>query len=190
MFAIAPTSSESLPDRATETILLSLGSNIEPDENLPWACSLLAMQIEILAVSRVFETAPAGIGDQTHFLNAAIEVCSNVTARELKYEIVRPVERQLGRRRTADRNAPRTIDVDISLIGERVFEDRSAGILIPDPEILTRAHVAVPLADVAPERLHPVSGERLREIAARLDDRGIQERADLDLLAQKGLTTS
>lgn len=169
---------------------MSLGSNIEPEEHLPRACCLLAMQIEVLAVSRVFETAPVGIRGRTQFLNAAIEVCCDATARELKYEILRPVERQLGRRRTADRNAPRTIDVDISLIGQRVIEDRSAGILIPDPEILTRAHVSVPLADVAPERLHPITGELLREIAARLADQGIQERADLALSVRKECATS
>ena len=179
-----------MPDRTTETILLSLGSNIEPDDHIPQACRLLAMQIQVVDVSRVFETAPVGIGDRLQFLNAAIEVRCDVTARELKFEVLRPVERQLGRLRTADRNAPRTIDIEISLIGQRVFENREAGIEVPDPEILIRGHVAVPLADVAPERLHPVTGERLREIAARLDDRGIRARGDLDLWAQMGDSNS
>ena len=120
------------------------------------------------------------------FLNAAIEVRCDLTPRELKYEVLRSVERELGRVRTANRNAPRTIDLDISLVGQQVFEDRVAGMEIPDPEILTQAHVAIPLADLAPERLHPITGERLREIAARLDDRGIQARADLKLWPETG----
>lgn len=175
-----------MPDQSAETVLLSLGSNIEPDDHLPQACRLLADQLQIIGASRVFETAPVGIGDRLLFLNAALEVRCDLTLRELKYEVLRPVELRLGRVRTADRNAPRTIDLDISLVGQRVFEDRVAGIEIPDPEILTRAHVAIPLADVAPDRLHPVTGQRIREIAARLDDRGIRARPDLDLWPQTG----
>jgi 7,8-dihydro-6-hydroxymethylpterin-pyrophosphokinase len=71
--------------------------------------------------------------------------------------------------RSADRNAPRTVDVDISIFGCRVVEDPEAELVIPDPEILTRAHVAVPLADLAPDLPHPVTGERLADIAARLE---------------------
>jgi 7,8-dihydro-6-hydroxymethylpterin-pyrophosphokinase len=71
----------------------------------------------------------------------------------------------LGRIRTSDPNAPRTIDLDIALAGELVLADRKSGIDIPDPEILTRAHVALPLADLAPDAVHPVTGETLSEIA-------------------------
>lgn len=169
---------------------MSLGSNIEPGDHLPQACRLLSDWLQIVGASRVFETAPIGIADRLVFLNAALEVRCDLTPRELKYEVLRPVERQLGRVRTADRNAPRTIDLDISLIGQRVFKDRAAGLEIPDPEILTRAHVAIPLADVVPERLHPITGQRFREIAARFDDRGILARVELDLSLPIGRSRS
>lgn len=181
-----PTSSESLPDLSAETVLLSLGSDIEPGKNLPQAYRLLASRLRIVETSRVFETAPVGVGDRSAFLNAALEAHCDLTPRELKFEVLRPVERQLGRVRTADRNAPRTIDLDISLVGQRVFQDRVAGIEIPDPEILRQAHVAIPLAEVAPERLHPVTGQRLREIADLLDDRGIRALAEVDSWPQRG----
>lgn len=163
-----------------------MGSNIEPAANLLLACRLLAEQLDILAVSRVFETEPVDTERSGIFLNAALEVSSDLTPESLKYEVLRPLERQLGRVRTKDRNAPRTIDVDISLVGQRVFRDRSCRLEIPDPEILTRPHVAIPLADVAPDRVHPVTGQRLSEIAAQLDDSGIRPRPDLLLWPQEG----
>lgn len=163
--------------------MLSLGSNIEPVVNLPLASRLLADRLQVLGFSAVFETTPADFSQGPVFLNAAAEVTCELTPRALKYEVLRPLERELGRTRTADRNAPRTIDLDISLVGQRIIEDSEADLRIPDPEILTRSHVAVPLANLAPERIHPVTGQRLREIANQLGARGVRPRPDLRLFA-------
>jgi len=149
-----------------ETVLLSLGSNIEPDHHLLQAVWNLSQRVEVVAVSQVFETAPVG-GVGPLFLNTALEIRCVLDPQQLKFEVLRPVEKELGRERSADRNAPRSIDVDISLFGQQVVEDQEVGLQIPDPEILTRAHVAVPLADLAPNWVHPVTGRRLVEIAAR-----------------------
>ena len=102
------------------------------------------------------------------FLNAAIELRTRSGPRELKRAVLRRIEQHLGRVRGEDRNAPRTIDLDIAIFDDLVLEE--ADLTVPDPEILTRAHVAVPLADVAPLMRHPVDGRRLREIGAALDD--------------------
>lgn len=150
-------------------MFLSLGSNIEPRAHLVRATRLLAAQLRVLGASRVFETLAVGTTQGSAFLNAALEVRCRLSPADLKFLILRPLEAALGRRRTADRNAPRTIDVDISLFGERVIEDLAAGLRVPDPEILCRAHVALPLADLAPDLRHPVTGESLSEIAARFD---------------------
>jgi 2-amino-4-hydroxy-6-hydroxymethyldihydropteridine diphosphokinase len=184
--AAVPISIEVLSDQSAVSVLLSLGSNIEPAYHLPAACRLLAERLGVVGASQVFETAPVGVGEPFLFLNAAIEVHADMTPRELKFEVLRPLERRLGRIRTADRNAPRTIDVDISLFGQRILRDTEAGIEIPDPEILTSAHVAIPLADLAPERIHPVTGQRLREIAGELDGRTIRSRPDLILWPLEG----
>lgn len=82
--------------------------------------------------------------------------------------MLRAIEAVLGRVRTADKNAPRPIDLDIALWGDRVIEDRAAGLVIPDPDILRWPHVAVPLADVAPDWVHPADGRTLAAIAAGL----------------------
>lgn len=81
------------------------------------------------------------------------------------------MEERLGRRRTSDKFSPRTIDLDISLFADLILDDPEDGLRIPDPEILECAHVAVPLADLSPDKRHPVTGETLAEIARRLDAR-------------------
>jgi len=133
------------------------------------ATGLLASELRVMGASHVFETLPIGSAGESAFLNAALQVRCSLSPADLKLQILRPLEAKLGRERTADRNAPRTIDLDISLFGERVIEDQTMGLQIPDPEILSRAHVALPLADLAPDRLHPVTGERMWEIAARFE---------------------
>lgn len=152
-----------------KVVFLSLGSNIEPRVNLVRATSLLASKLQVMAASHVFETLPVGAAGESVFLNAAVQVCCSLSPADLKFQVLRPLEEDLGRKRSADRNAPRTIDLDISLFGDRVVEDPAAGLRIPDPEILLRAHVALPLADLAPDRRHPVTGERMSEIAARFE---------------------
>jgi 2-amino-4-hydroxy-6-hydroxymethyldihydropteridine diphosphokinase len=93
------------------------------------------------------------------------------------------IEQQLGRQRRADPNAPRTIDVDISLFDDVVIDLGKRH--IPDPEILRYPHIAVPLADVAPDYRHPETGESLAQIAARVAAAAGQpllRRDDLSLL--------
>jgi 2-amino-4-hydroxy-6-hydroxymethyldihydropteridine diphosphokinase len=154
----------------TETVLLSLGSNIEPEKHLSLAARQLEVSFPRPAFSRVFQTKPVGAPDSPWFLNAAALIQTDLTAQELKFDVLRPLENRLGRRRQVDRNAPRTIDLDIALFGQRIIVDRSCGVEIPDPEILTCGHVALPLADVAPDTVHPQTGQTLAQIAARFTD--------------------
>jgi len=149
-----------------------MGSNIEPEQNLLRAVQELDVRVEVVAVSRVFETEPVGRRRVPTFLNAAVELNTSLTPRALKFRVLRSVEAALGRVRTHDRNAPRVIDLDIALFGDRMLSDPAAGIEIPDPDIVRHPHVVVPLADLAPDRRHPESGETLREIAANLAPRG------------------
>lgn len=163
-----------------------MGSNIEPARNLVAAMSLLAVRVSIVATSQVFETVPVGIGTQAAFLNAAIEIRCDLEPGTLKHQVLRPLEEELGRVRSDDRNAPRTIDLDISYFGQRVVRDTDSGLEIPDPETLSQAHVAIPLADLAPGFIHPVAGVTLERIAASLDASGVRPRAELALWPQSG----
>lgn len=151
-----------------ESVLLSMGSNIDPVSNILSALELLAARVDVVAASRVFETDPVTERPTPKFLNAALEIRTDRDPVDLKYEVLRPVEAMLGRERTSDRNAPRTIDLDIALFGSRVIEDAARGIEIPDSGILLYSHIALPLTDLAPEREHPVVGRTLGNIASML----------------------
>ena len=132
----------------------------------------------LAAVSRFYEAEPAGSCGGPRFLNAAARVTTGAAPRELKFGEIRPLERRLGRVRTANRNAPRTIDIDIAIVDGLVVDEDD--LQLPDPEIVARAHLALPLADVAPSLIHPTEGIPLRKIADRFrDDRGVALRGDL-----------
>jgi 2-amino-4-hydroxy-6-hydroxymethyldihydropteridine diphosphokinase len=164
---------------ADHTAWLLLGSNIRPEENLARAVNLLAARFPDLAVSSVWQSPPADGSDQPDYLNAAVRITTDLAPEELPADVIAPIERQLGRRRTADKFAPRTIDIDLVLYDERVGE--FAGKRLPHPDILIRAHAALPLAELSPDVRHPATGEPLRSIAGRLPQANIRRREDLHL---------
>ena len=152
-------------------MFLSLGSNIEPQNHLPLAVRQLAELVTVRGRSKVYASAAVGAPpDSPPFLNAAVEIATNLEPAELKYQILRPLEARLGRVRNEDRNAARTLDLDLALWGSRIVDDPRHSIFLPEADILRYAHVALPLADLAPEFRHPLSGQTLREIAAALVD--------------------
>ncbi|MFQ5945307.1 MAG: 2-amino-4-hydroxy-6-hydroxymethyldihydropteridine diphosphokinase [Anaerolineae bacterium] len=161
---------------------LSLGSNIDKEHNLARAVELLVERVSVASVSSVYETQPVGTTPQESFLNAAVLVETTMSPDDLKTQVLSPIEQELGRVRTADRYGPRSIDVDIVLFdGEEI---RTPLQVIPDPEIALRPHLAVPLAELAPDHVHPTTGETLRKIASSLKGKGgISPRPDLDLRA-------
>jgi 2-amino-4-hydroxy-6-hydroxymethyldihydropteridine diphosphokinase len=166
-----------------ESVLLLLGSNIDPAENLVRALEALDAAVAVVAASRVFETDAVAIGPVPQFLNAALEIVTDLEPLVLKYEVLRPVEALLGRKRTDDRNAPRQIDLDLALFGDRIVSDPQLRLEIPDPDVLEYAHAAIPLADVAPHREHPLAGKTLSEIAEGFGvDSGVRLAASCDSL--------
>ena len=160
-------------------VVIALGSNIAPEANLREAVQRLAARVHVIAVSPVYETKPVGKTDQPDFLNAAALIETERGAAELKDQVLSEIEHELGRVRTADKNAPRTIDLDIILYGDQVLE--FGGRHIPDPDLLRYPHVAAPAADVAPAYRHPETGQTLRQIADGMPKDGLLRRTDLRL---------
>lgn len=156
-------------------VFVSLGSNIEPETNLAEATRLLSSKCNVLAVSSLYRTAPQGFHEQADFLNMAVKLTTLLSPESLKTDVLDWIERELGRVRDPNnKNAPRTIDLDISLWGDHVFEYGAKPWRVPDADIVRFAHVAVPLAEIAPDFLHPTEGVTLAEIAARFDRQGIE----------------
>ena len=161
---------------------LALGSNISPETNLPAAVERLADYGSVISVSTVWESRPVGDTDQANFLNAAVLLQTPLSAEELKRVAIAAIEQRLGRvRDPQNKNAARTIDIDIALFNQDVLsvgENR-----IPDPEILTRPFLAVPLAELDPEYVHPTDGRTLRTIAEGWGECGTVARVDVQLRA-------
>jgi 2-amino-4-hydroxy-6-hydroxymethyldihydropteridine diphosphokinase len=139
--------------------LLSLGSNVDPHVHVPRALALLDARHDVRSVSPLYRTkAVGGRGAQPDFVNLAVRLRTDLPPRALR-EACRRTEDACGRRRTADRYAPRTMDIDVVLLDDLVMDlDTWA---LPDPALATQPFVLVPCADVWPEAVHPVRKETL-----------------------------
>jgi 7,8-dihydro-6-hydroxymethylpterin-pyrophosphokinase len=149
-------------------VYLSLGSNLgNRRANLKKALGLLGESIEIVKVSSVYDTEPIGVGEQPRFLNLMCHVSTDVGPMQL-LSFVKGIESSMGRDLSLN-NAPRVIDIDIILYGDTIME--SPELTIPHLRMWERAFVLVPFAEIAPDVVHPVSGERIDELAARVEGR-------------------
>lgn len=170
----------SADDYERNIAFISLGSNISPAENILAAVELLRRYTTVLGVSPVYRSAPQGFLEQDPYLNMAVKVHTLRTPARFKADVNDRIEAELNRVRDPNnKNAPRTIDLDISLWNDAAFEYGGKPWQVPDLDILRFAHVAIPLADLAPDLVHPTAKKRLRDIAAEFDAEGLR-RVNLD----------
>lgn len=153
-------------------IYLGLGSNIKPQENIVQALFLLRQFANLEKASSVWETPSVGFPDGPNFLNAVVLIRSNFALPQLKTKVIHQIESQLGRQRTANKNAPRPIDLDVLIFDERIV----------DEEIWNQIHWAMPLSELIPDLVHPAGGENLATIAQKLStSTPIRRRTDINL---------
>jgi 2-amino-4-hydroxy-6-hydroxymethyldihydropteridine diphosphokinase len=136
---------------------LSLGSNIQPETNLVQAIEVLRNHGRLEKISSAWESESVG-AEGPNYLNACVLLVTPLVQLELKDQILRPIETRLGRQRSADKFAPRTIDIDIVLFDGKSCDDKYWG----------QAFVVVPLAEIYPEYENPLSGESIIKTATRL----------------------
>ena len=139
---------------------LSLGSNIQPEMNLVRAIERLGNYGRLEKISSAWESESVG-ADGPNYLNACVLLVTPLQQTELKEQALLPIETGLGRQRSADRFAPRTIDIDIVL-----FDGKSG-----DDKYWEQAFVVVPLAEIHPEYQNPLTHENLMNTATRLRQR-------------------
>lgn len=163
-------------------VYIALGANLDSERNLSLAVQRLSAFCRIDAVSPVYESPPIDGSDQPCYLNAMARAYTALPPRELKLGVLRAIEAELGRVRTDDPNAARPIDLDLVMYGDRV--QSTDEVRVPAEGIARFAHVAIPLADLAPELRHPETDETMASIADRLRGAGLALRDDVVLWPQ------
>jgi 2-amino-4-hydroxy-6-hydroxymethyldihydropteridine diphosphokinase len=145
---------------------ISIGSNIAPEENVRKAIGLLGRQVRITGLSTVYFTEPVNRPEQPPYYNCVIAIDTPLSPLELKRTVLRPIEDELGRVRSEDKFAPRTIDLDLILYGDVVM--KTGELVLPGPEIRNRPFLAGPLFELAPDLIMPDSKEPISVIASRM----------------------
>lgn len=137
--------------------VISLGSNLDPEFNIPEAIRLLTKYVTIIRAAPIYQT-PAFGSDGPDYLNSAVLINTELSLDLLKKEVLAPIENQLGRIRSADKFMDRTIDLDILIFNQSII----------DPELWTQAHIAVPASQILPDFSNPETGEKISQAANRL----------------------
>lgn len=139
-------------------VYVSAGSNIDPRANLETACKALKQHYGALEISPLYESPAAGFSGPD-FLNLVTGFRTEEAPGEIRKRLA-ALESQAGRDRSAGKFSSRTLDLDLLLYGDRV----DASLNLPHPDIERYAFVLKPLADLAPDLRHPISGVTIAEL--------------------------
>ena len=150
--------------------LIGVGSNIDPENNIKHALHLISDHATILKKASIWQTPAVG-NHGPDYLNTAVLIESSYSLDDINKLVLSKIEDQLGRVRYKDKNADRTIDLDV------IMHDGSC----IDEDLWYQAHVAVPASEILPDCKNPQSGELLSQVAEELirDSTSIR-RTDLD----------
>jgi len=161
-------------DMTEKTVYLSLGSNVgEREENLRAAIAALSgAGVRVTRVSALYETEPVDYLEQAWFLNCVVEGETEKAAVELLRSL-RGIETRMGSKKLVAKG-PRLIDMDILLYGQQTID--SPELQVPHPRMHSRRFVLVPLAEIAPEVIHPIFVATASELLAKTPDRSVVRR--------------
>jgi 2-amino-4-hydroxy-6-hydroxymethyldihydropteridine diphosphokinase len=152
-------------------IYLALGTNLgDRPANLRAALAALPPVVMVQGSSPIYETPPWGVTDQPAFLNMVIKGKTRLGAQNLLKHL-KHLETRLGRVPSI-RYGPRKIDLDLLFYDDILLN--TPELTIPHPSLHERAFVLVPLADLAPELVHPVLGKTVRQLLAEVDTTGVK----------------
>jgi 2-amino-4-hydroxy-6-hydroxymethyldihydropteridine diphosphokinase len=153
-------------------VYLALGSNLgNREENLKQAISSLSPQMTVKEKSHVYETPPWGYEDQPRFLNQVLKAQTYLQPEQLLKHIKR-LELALGRKGTF-RNGPREIDIDLLMYDDLVLN--TPILALPHPHMHERGFVLLPMMDIAPDLVHPLTRKSVREMLIACNLGGIKQ---------------
>jgi len=153
---------------------IGIGSNLGDSlKNCKYAVEKLSRSegIELIRASSFYRTEPVGMEDQNYFVNAVVEVKTDISARNL-LQLMQNIENEMGRKREG-KGGPRVIDLDLLFYGQSVIKEQA--LTVPHPEIHKRRFVLEPFCEIASYFIHPSFGVSIRGLKDRLDDNKIVE---------------
>jgi len=159
-------------------VYIAMGSNVEPESNLTKAARQLAQEFPDVRFSSWYRNAAVGFSGHD-FINGVAGFSTQLAPAAL-LERLHAIELLCDRPRDAPRWAPRTMDLDILLYGDMRCDE--PGVILPRPDLLKRAYMLGPLAELAPQVVHPDSGLTIGEHWRRFD-RGAHRMDKIELLA-------
>jgi 2-amino-4-hydroxy-6-hydroxymethyldihydropteridine diphosphokinase len=133
--------------------------------------------VELIQPSSFYKTEPVGDIKQEYFINAVVEIKTELPAREL-LKTLQKIEKKMGRERSI-KGGPRIIDLDIIFYGHEIIREK--GLTVPHPEMHKRRFVLEPLNEIASYFIHPVFGVSVRGLKERLDDTKSVEKIGLEI---------
>ena len=153
-------------------VYFSLGSNVGNKQTyLDKAIRMLKERVNNITVSSFYVTEPWGKTNQPEFLNICAKGKTNLSPKELLV-FAKNIEASLGRQHI-EKWGPREIDIDILFYGTKIVKTKD--IEIPHPFIANRTFVLVPLAEIAPDFMHPLLKKSIKELSLALDDSGVRK---------------
>ncbi len=159
-----------------EKVFISLGGNVgNVRNNFDKAITEITKNIgAVIKQSSLYKTAPWGYKNQNDFLNQLICVQTSLTPQEVLKNLL-SIETGMGRNRDKDnKNAPRTIDLDILFYGDRILTDDH--LIIPHPRLHLRNFILIPLMEIAPDLMHPGLGKSIKSILVEKNDDSVVTR--------------
>ncbi len=141
---------------------IGVGSNIEPERNITDALASLSKHVDITGISSFYKTTPFLRKNQDDYLNGVWQISTSISPEELKFAVLRRIEKELYRNRESDKYAARTIDLDLLLYDDMVIHEDD--LTIPDPDICKRSFIAFPLSELNPDLVMPDTKQSLVDI--------------------------
>lgn len=161
------------------TAFIALGTNLgNREQHLESAINALQTNpdLQVKLISSIYETEPiGGPPNQNDYLNAVVEVQTDLSARQLM-QVLLEIEHQLGRVRK-EKNGPRTIDLDLLFHGDEVI--REEDLVIPHPRLHLRSFVLEPMAEIAPDKVHPLLGKTMEYLWENYDPETVKVAAPM-----------
>lgn len=151
--------------KAEVPVFIAAGSNVEAPRNLSLALDELEREFGALTVSNAYRNPAHGF-DGPDFINLVIGTRTALGVREVMERLHR-IEARCGRERSASKWASRTMDLDVLLYDDLVCDE--PGLTLPRPDLLRRAYMLGPLAEIAPELKHPTASRTIRELWSEFD---------------------